>query len=197
MVNETAKEKPDFEELVKNNPEVLEAILKENSKLFGIKSAYGNFSPQLTGSAGANKKSGNWPPENDNWNLGLSLTMPLFEGGLKAAELSQAKATYEQAVADEVSIRSAAIVSLEQTWAALQDVIEEVEVQNKSLEASQERAEIAKAQYSNGFISFDNLIIIEDNLVGSKKAYLESQANALTAEADWIKAEGETLEYAQ
>lgn len=197
IVIETAKEKPNFEELVKNNPSVLQAIAKENANSFGIKSAYGNFAPQISGSASANKKSPHWPPENDQWNLGLGVSLPLFEGGLKAATVSQAQAAYNQAVADELSIRNAAIVTLEQTWAALQDAIETIDVQHKSLGASQERAKIAQAQYSTGFISFDNWIIIEDDLVRAKKAYLEAQANALLAEANWIQAKGETLEYAK
>jgi len=69
-------------------------------------------------------------------------------------------------------------------------------VQRKFLEAAQERARIAEAQYSLGLIQFDNWTIIEDDLVGTKKAFLDTQANALLAEANWISAKGETLEYA-
>jgi outer membrane protein TolC len=197
VVNEAAREKPNFEELVKDNPSVLQAIAEKNSSLFGIKSAYSNFSPQISGSLGANKKSAHWPPENDQWNLGLSVNLPLFEGGLKAAKVFQAQAAYNQAIADEFSIRNAAIVALALTWAALQDAIETVSVQHKLLEASEIRTKIAEVQYSSGFISFDNWIIIVDDLVRAKRAYVEAQANALLAEADWIQAKGETLEYAQ
>ena len=65
----------------------------------------------------------------------------------------------------------------------------------KSLQAAEERAKIAQTQYSTGFISFDNWIIIENDLVNAKKTYLESQASALSAEAKWVQAKGETLEY--
>ena len=196
-VTEAAREKPDFEELVKNNPSVLQAAAKENAGAFGVKSAYGNFAPRISGSASASRKSSHWPPEDDQWTVGLGVSLPLFEGGLKAAQVSQAQAAYQQAVADGRSLRDTAIVNLEQAWADLQDAIETVDVQNKSLAASEERAKIAQAQYSTGFISFDNWIIIENDLVSAKKAYLEAQANALLAEADWIQAKGETLEYAK
>ena len=79
----------------------------------------------------------------------------------------------------------------------MQDAIESVDVQLKSLDAAQERSKIAQAQYSTGFINFDNWIIIENDLVSAKKSYLQAQANALLAEANWIQAKGETLEYAQ
>ncbi|MFH1458070.1 MAG: TolC family protein [Candidatus Omnitrophota bacterium] len=197
VVRDSAKEKPDFEGIVKNNPSVLQAAAKTNSAAFSLKSAYGNFSPKLTGSAGADKSSSHWPPENEGWNLGLSLDVPIFEGGLKTAQLNQAKALYNQAQANERSIGDTAVVSLERAWAALQDALEAVEVERKSLDAALERSRIAEAQYSIGFISFDNWIIIQDDLVRVKRSYLDARAAALLAEASWIQAKGETLEYAQ
>jgi outer membrane protein TolC len=196
-VRDAAAEKPDLETLAKNNPSLLEAFAKRNAAAFDIKSAYAEFAPALSGSAGANKKSSHWPPQNDNWNLGLSLTMPIFEGGLRLAQVSKAQAAYNQAEADARSARDSVVVSLEQNWVALQDAIETVEVQRKSLNAAQERSKIAEAQYSTGFITFDNWIIIENDLVSAKKAFLNAEVNALLAEANWIQAKGETLEYAQ
>jgi len=196
-VRDAAREKPDLEALAKNNPSLLQAFAKRNAAAFDIKSAYAEFAPQLSGSAGANKKSAQWPPQNDNWNLGLSVTMPIFEGGLRVAQVSKAQAAYNQAEADARSTQDSVVVSLEKTWVALQDAIETVETQRKALNAAQERSKIAEAQYSIGFITFDNWIIIENDLVSAKKAYLNAQANALLAEANWIQAKGETLEYAQ
>jgi outer membrane protein TolC len=197
VVREAVKEKPDFAELVHNNPSVLQAIAKKNAALFHIKSVYGNFSPKLSGAAGTDKKGEDWPPKDDQWSTSLSLTMPLFEGGSRIAQVAQAKAEYKQAEADERGARDSAVVALEKTWAALEDAIETVEVRRLSLVASEERSKIAEAQYSTGFIAFDNWIIIENDLVSAKKAYLEAQSNALLAEANWVQAKGETLEYAQ
>jgi outer membrane protein TolC len=111
--------------------------------------------------------------------------------------VAQAQAALRQAQADERSAKDTVAVNLEKNWAGLQDAIETVEVRKKSLEAAQERAKIAEAQYSVGFISFDNWIIIQNDLVSAKEAYLEAEANALLAQASWVQAKGETLEYAQ
>ena len=194
-ISDSAQEKPDFEAIVKNNPSVQQLIAQKNAADFNLRSAYANFSPSLTGSAGANKNGSHWAPRGNQWNLGLALTMPIFEGGLRVAQVSQAKAFLNQLKENERSARDSAILSLEETWAILQDTIENVGVQNKSLEATEERSKIAQAQYSTGFITFDNWIIIEDNLVSAKKDFLNAQAAKLYAEADWIQAKGETLEY--
>ncbi len=196
-VIDSAKEKPDFETLVKNNPSLQQLIAQKNAAGFGLKSTYANFFPTLSGQAGANKSDSHWSPQNNEWNLGLAVSLPIFEGGLRLAQVSQARAFFNQLHANERSTRDGIIVTLAQTWAALQDAIETVEVQYKSLVAAEERAKIAEAQYSTGFITYDNWSIIEDNLVRAKTDYLNAESNALLAEANWIQAKGETLEYAQ
>jgi outer membrane protein TolC len=196
-VGDTALEKPDFEALVKSNPSLGKLIAQKNAASFGIKAAQANFLPEFSAQAGASRKSSSWPPEDDQWDAGLALSFPLFEGGLRLAEVSKARAIFNQAGADERSAKDGIILSLEQTWAALQDAVETVGVENKFLEAAEERAKIAEAQYSLGLIQFDNWTIIEDDLIRVKKAFLDARANALLAEANWVQAKGETLEYAQ
>jgi len=196
-VSDVASEKPDFELLAKNSPSLEKLIAQKNAAVFGIKSAQADFFPELSAQAGANRKSSRWPPQDKQWDAGLTLSFPIFEGGLRLAEVAQAKAIFNQAQANERSTKDGVIVTLEQAWAALQDAVETVQVQKKFLEAAQERSKISEAQYSLGLIQFDNWTIIEDDLVREKKAFLDAQANALLGEADWIYAKGETLEYAQ
>ena len=196
-VVDTAKEKPDFEGLAINHPSLQQIIAQKNSASFSLKSAYANFSPTISGQAGANKAGSQWSPENDQWNLGVTLSMPLFEGGLRLAQVSEAKALLNQLQENERSTKDGIVVALSQDWVALQDAVETVDVQYKSLTASQERAKIAESEYSTGFITYDNWTIIEDNLVSAKRQYLTAQANALLAEANWIQAKGEVLEHAQ
>jgi outer membrane protein TolC len=123
--------------------------------------------------------------------------MPVFEGGLRMAEVTKAKALYNQAQADERSKKDAVIVALQQAWVSLRDAIETKDVQLKSLNAAEARSKIAEAQYSTGFITFDNWIIIQNDLVNAKKAYLNALTDAMLAEANWIYTKGETIEYAQ
>jgi len=196
-VVDTAKDKPDFEALTKNNPSLLLIMAQKNAAEFSLKSTYANFSPTLSGSAGVNKNGTKWTPQGDQWNLGLTLSMPIFEGGLRLAQVSQAQALLNQLKENERSTRDGLIVGLSKTWSALQDAVETVDVQYKNLIATEERSKIAEVEYGTGFISYDNWTIIEDNLVQAKTTYLSAQANALLAEANWIQAKGETLEYAK
>jgi outer membrane protein TolC len=187
--------KPDFEAIAQNNPSLRKISAQENSAAFSLKSAYANFSPELLGQAGAGKSSAHWPPENDDWNAGLTLSVPIFEGGLRLAQVSQAKAYLNQIKENKRSIRDSLVLALEEKWALFKDALTNVGVQYKTLIATEERSKIAQAEYSLGLITFDNWTIIENNLVTQKNAYLDARADALTAEAGWIQAKGETLEY--
>ncbi|MDO8489622.1 MAG: TolC family protein [Candidatus Omnitrophota bacterium] len=195
QVKDSASEQPDFTKLAKNNPSLQQLIAQKRSAEFSLKSTYANFFPELTGTAVANRTGSHWAPRQDQWSLGLGLSLPLFEGGLRLAQVSQASALVRQLEENQRSTYDGAILTLQQTWAALQDTIENVSVQYKVLIATQERSKIAQAQYSIGLVSFDNWTIIEDNLVKAKSNYLDAQVAALLAEAKWIQAKGEVLEY--
>jgi len=195
-ISDTAQEKPNFEALGKNNPSLEKLNAETAAASFGIKSKEADFFPKILASAGADRTGDHWAPRDDQWDIGLGLSIPIFEGGLRKAEIKKAKSLFNQAQADERSKKAGVLLALEQAWASFQDDIDMVDVQKKFLNAAIERAKIAEGQYSLGLIQFDSWTIIEDSLVKAKKAFLDAQANALLAEANWIEAKGETLEYA-
>ncbi len=189
------REKPDFKSLAESNPVLGKLIAQKEAARLDLKSARADFFPQVYASASAGRSASEWPPEEDAWSVGVSLSFPLFEGGSRIAEVSRARSKLTQAQAEERSGGDSVILTLEETWTGFQDAIDKIEVKRKFLEASEERAKITHAQYSTGLISFDNWTIIEDDLVNVKKSFLDTQANALIAEANWTRAKGVTLDY--
>lgn len=189
------KERPDFERLAEDTPFLQALIAEKDSARFSLKSSRADFFPEVYASASSGKTGSKWSPDDDVWSAGATVTLPIFEGGSRIAQVSKAKAVFKQAEADEMSGRDNVLLTLEEIWKELQDAIDKVEVQQKFLDAAQERAKITQAQYSTGLIAFDNWTIIEDDLVSAKKSFLNSKSDALIAEAYWIQAEGGTLDY--
>ncbi|MDD4879691.1 MAG: TolC family protein [Candidatus Omnitrophica bacterium] len=194
IVKDPATEKPDFIALAANHPSLQQLIAKKNAAAYNVKTAKGEFLPTITAQGSANKSDTRWPPEGNQWSIGAAVSFPIFEGGKRFADVSKANALLIKAEADERSSRDGIIQSLTDAWTSLQNALENVDVQNQFLIASNERAKITETQYSTGFASFNDWIIIENNLVAAKNAYLNAEAQALTAEANWIQAKGETLE---
>ncbi|MFA5147005.1 MAG: TolC family protein [Candidatus Omnitrophota bacterium] len=185
----------DFEDLAETTPLLQQLIAKKESAKFGLNAAYADFFPQVYANANIGNTNTRWFPDRNEWSLGTSLSLPIFDGGNRFAAVSQAKAVLGQAKENERSGRDGVIYTLSNTWAALQDAVENVLVRKKYLYATEERARIAEAEYSVGLMSFDNWIIIEDNLVSAKKSLVSAQLGALIAEATWIQAKGGTLDY--
>ena len=196
-ITENDAEKPDFDTLVDTTPFLKRLVAQKEAARYDYAAAKADFFPKVYLDGGFGQSAASWPPNQDDWSAGVSVSFPLFEGGSRIAQASKAKSQLRQAQADERSGRDSVIVTLEQAWKQFRDAIDTVAVKEKFLRAAQERAQIANAQYSTGLISFNDWIIIEDNLVNAKKAFLDAQANLLIAEAGWVQAKGGTLEYAK
>jgi outer membrane protein TolC len=186
---------PDYRLLMEQHPSVLKLATERESARIEVKAARGDFFPTVSGSASISRSDSEWPPEDESWSVGVSLSLPLFEGGSRLEEVTRAKAALREAEENERRERDTVYLSLEEAWLALEDAYQRVAVQKKFLEATEERARISEVQYASGLLSFDNWIIIEDDLVRSRKSDLQYRANALKSEARWINARGGTLDF--
>ncbi len=187
--------KPDLDQLVDSTPQLKYIIQQRMAAEYAMKASKLDYSPRIYGVGSIGRTGSDWPPSGNEYSLGVQMSFNLFQGGKSwyNAELSEAQ--MKQLFADEKSTRNTLLLNMEQAWANLKNGIESVRVQRKYVKAAEERAAIADAQYSIGTIVFDNWTIIQDNLVNAKKNYINAATNALQYEADWILANGGTLEY--
>ena len=188
-------DKPDLDSLADTTPFLRELIARKEAARYNLNSKEADFFPKVYVDGSLGRSEGSWPPRVDEWSAGFSVSLPLFEGGRRVAETLKAKSQLNQARSDERSGRDSVLVTLERAWKDLRDAVTNVSVQKKFLSAAEERAKISRAEYSTGLTSFNDWIIIEDNLVKAQKAYLNAQADMLIAEAYWVQAIGGTLDY--
>jgi len=193
-VSDTQPEQPDFGQLAVTTPFLLELTARKEGAAYSLLSAKADNLPKVFAKADIGRSESTWPPGNSSWSAGVTVFLPLFDGGSRRALVKQSESLLAQALADERSGRDSVILTLHESWVNLQDAMANVDVQRKFLESAVARARISEAQYSNGLISFDNWIIIEDTLVRAEKNFLEAQVSALIAGADWVQAKGGTLD---
>jgi len=185
---------PEMEDILELNPAVLKLGADLEAARYAVKSSRADFSPSISGSARIGRSDSSWPPGDENWSLGLSLSLPIFEGGSRIDDLSRVDSALRQSEERLRAGRDDAGLSLAGAWKNYIDARDRVVIRLLFREADEERSRIAEAQYSSGILSFDNWIIIEDNMVRSRKSLLEARAGALYAEAAWFLARGVTLE---
>ena len=187
------KEKPNFEILVNNNPQMKKILIQKELARIELESAKSAFYPKINASGNIGGSSSDWSFSRYDWSLGVSLSLPLYEGGSRIAALRSSEIYLSQVEADERSKYNDIILNLENAWLRFINAVDNISIQKEFLDASNERVKITEAQYSNGLVSFDNWTIIEDDLVRVKKSFLNAEAEALSAEADWINAKGGEL----
>jgi len=185
---------PDFDKLLADNPSFLVLAAQKNSAANSAGAAISAFFPSVSLSASAGRSDASLPLEDTRWSFGINASLQLFDSGILLAQSSAAQASLRQAEAALDEGGRAVILGLKQAWNDLKNSAENLAVQEKYLQAANERARISDAQYKNGLLNFDNWTIIQNSLVSSRKSYLNAQAGLLVKEAAWIKAKGGTLE---
>jgi len=188
-------DKPNLRKIAEGHPDVKRVAAERGAASYDYKAAKSEFFPTLSFNAEAGRvRVGGF--NNDNgWSVGVGASLPIFEGGRRIANTDRTKARLMETANSETSTFDTVLSDLESAWQQLKDSAEYYDVQKKYLEADEVRAKIARAQYANGLLIFDNWIIIEDNYVRSQKAYVAAEADMMIAEANWKRARGEALGY--
>ena len=190
-VEELAEKSPDFPALAKEHPEVLQFEASTRAARYALEASKKSFSPELSLNSSFGRSSfENWPPDELDWSAGFKLSLPLYTGGGTEAAAAKALGVVNEQISKSRSVYLEVLDTLEKRWKNVQDAAENLKVQEKYLESANLRSTIANAQYSNGLISFDDWVIIEDNLVSSKKSHLDAQAQLFVVRAEWTQAKG-------
>ena len=188
-------QKPELAPLAKKHPLYLQLDASSRAAQYEFDAARHAFFPQLylTSSVGRSTPD-RWDFDGVDWSTGVTLSLPIYEGGSGGGRAAKAQAVARQRNAQQKSGYLQILDVLEQSWKDFQDARQMVVVRKKFLDAAVERATIATAQYSNGLISFNDWVLIEDNLVSAKKGFLNAGADMLIAEAQWIQSKGGGLD---
>ena len=194
LLGDIYSQKPFFENIVENTPFLKQLIATKDSYLYAKKAAKGEFFPEISLSSSLQRTGQQIQGDTNSFSAGISLSVPIFNGGSNINRVKKTHAAFLQSQADVESGYNQIILTLEQNWKSLQDEKELLKVRQKFLQAAQERAKIAQAQYKIGLITFNEWSIIEDSLANSQKAYLSAQVNLIISEANWIHTIGGTLD---
>ncbi|MFA5069472.1 MAG: TolC family protein, partial [Candidatus Omnitrophota bacterium] len=125
--------KPDIDKLAEDTPFLRDLISRKEAARFNLNSKESDFFPKVYVNGAIGRTGNKWLPRKNEWSAGASVSLPLFEGGRRLAEVSKAKSRLEQAVSDERSGRDGVLITLERSWKDLQDAIADVSVQEKFL----------------------------------------------------------------
>jgi outer membrane protein TolC len=114
-----------------------------------IASLQRDYLPNLTGGGGY-FWSGTDYPERDNWNIGASVNVPVFNGGLTIAQVGEAKANLARLQFDEQTLRQSVALEVRQSVLNLRQAAESIAVAQKGAQQARENLALAEGRYQTG-----------------------------------------------
>ncbi len=138
------------------------------------KEAKREFWPTLTGTAKYGRNVGTYYNNDETWNVGLQLNIPIFTGFLKEFKLAEIQANLSQAKANEEIQKLQVISNLQSQY--LNQVLAEkqIDVAKESLRSAKENLDLAEGRYKAG--------------VGAMLDITDARSSYLQAENDYSQA---------
>jgi len=180
----------DLKSLAHLSPDYQKAMAEKKAAKAAVTAARSPFFPSLNVTATAGKQGSDWPPQNGRWSVGSNLSFPFFSGGKDYYATKSATASLEAATYNEESIGRQVTTKLEQALTGFVEAVQKLRTDQSFLDAATVREEIARRQYENGLLSFQDWDIIENDLIARQKQVLQSQRDRIINEAAWEQSQG-------
>ncbi len=184
-------QEPDFVSLTNQTPAHLEALAQLHIAESQYVTDRGAFLPTLSANASLGQGGWNFGTLNPiGWSAGLELSLPIFDGG---ADIFTFKSAEESKVGAKDTLESTDLKTdygLENAYAGYKEAVDQIQVQQFQVDATQVQEQVAKVEYLNGLIIFVDWNVVETNLSTQQKNLLSVELSAKTAEASWELAEG-------
>lgn len=184
------KDKPS-RELLQINPDYIIIKHRLEASKYELKYKYGDFYPDIGLSGSVSRSGDTWPPEENSWSAGLSLSYPFFSGGRDFYDLKSAKLNQLISENDLRNSEYELMFRMESAYNNIIDSVEFYKVKEKYYSARKERSKISREQYINGLISYQDWDSIENAFINTQKSLIDAQYNVFASWAKWLKVIGE------
>jgi len=124
------------------------------------------------------------------WSIGSTLAETLFEGGLRHAQVEQARAAYDGAIANYRQTVLAAFQQVEDQLAALRILADQQRAADAAAAAAREAERIISNQYKAGTVAYTNVVVAQTAALASAETALNVRQSRLVASVALIQALG-------
>ncbi|HXE29842.1 MAG TPA: efflux transporter outer membrane subunit [Stellaceae bacterium] len=125
------------------------------------------------------------------WSFGLTnISLPIFNGGLTSAQVSAARATYDQTVAQ---YRQAVLVALQQVedqLSASRILEQQATVQDRAVTAAREAERLALNQYRAGTVDYTTVVTAQATALSNELTAVNLRQTRLVSSVNLIEALG-------
>ncbi|MCX5750721.1 MAG: TolC family protein [Candidatus Saganbacteria bacterium] len=163
---------PVFDKLLSAAPAYQMAGKQLENADISYKQTISGFLPSVSLSGSTRMSGTNWPPTGSSNSWSLSVSYPFLPGGSNITSRVQYAAQYDKAKQDFINTQNNLKYAIESAYRDFLDAAEAEEIAKIYVDASAERAEIARVKYLNGLIWYDEWDRIENDYISAQKTWI-------------------------
>jgi len=173
----------------KNRPDLLSTLKKKEGLEKTIYLSKKGYLPVLAGSA-AYGYTGDDKVMDKAWNVGVTLTFPLFTGLSTKYQVDEAKANLDVLKANEDSLMQKVYLQIESAYLSLKEAAERISAGKIVVKQAEETVDLAKGRYAAGVGSSIEITDAMITLNNAKMTYITALADYAVSQANLEKAMG-------
>jgi NodT family efflux transporter outer membrane factor (OMF) lipoprotein len=124
------------------------------------------------------------------WSFGPQLSQTIMQGGLRIAQVDQARATYDAAVATYRQTALTAFQDVEDNLAALRVLEQEQKAQDAAADAAKQVVELTMNQYTAGTAQYLDVLVAQNTAITDERLSVDVRGKRMVASVLLIKALG-------
>ncbi len=181
------KESDFLKEAYLNEPEMILRSLGIDISKWAVKYARAGWLPQVEAGADYSYRSNNLGnmvnSKHNNWNIGFTVRVPIFDGFSTKAKVDAARAKYMQSVIGKDNYADQVAVDVRQACLDLKQASAIIESQRDNLEDASEALEISYVRYNNGVGINLDVMDAQVSLANVEKNFAEGVYDYIMAKA--------------
>ena len=181
-------------QLLERRPDIASAersVIAANANIGVAKAAYyPDLSLSLSGGYSSSTSNDLISLPNRFWSGGPKLNLPLFDGGIRSAEVDRTEAVYDQTVAKYRQTVLDGFREVENYLVQLKVYEDEAAVRQEALDAARDSLRLTENQYKAGLIAYIDVVVVQATALSNERNVLNILQNRLIASVQLIAALG-------
>ncbi|MBV4484829.1 efflux transporter outer membrane subunit [Pseudomonas sp. SWRI153] len=181
-------------QLLERRPDIASAersVIAANANIGVAKAAYyPDLSLSLSGGYSSSTSKNLISLPNRFWSVGPQLSLPLFDGGIRSAEVDRTEAAYDETVARYRQTVLDGFREVENYLIQLKVYEDEAAVRQEALDAARDSLRLTENQYKAGLIAYIDVVVVQATALSNERSVLNVLQSRLIASVQLIAALG-------
>lgn len=179
-----------LEQVMRTHPDALAvrlAVVRAEADLRGARAAN---APTIAARGAYNLEGGSDPASIKNWNVGIALSLPLWDSGIRRGAIDQAAARLQQAKGSFDLIKQRIELEVNTSRLSLEEARQRIDTTRKAVDQAAEALRVVQERYRVGIGSSIEVIDAQTALTQARANWTQAVSDFRTAVAQWAFATG-------